>query len=53
MSASLAVLFVFLFSFISLFVFRKIAQRIGLVDKPNERKHHTGQIPLVGGFQYL
>ncbi|MGL5358752.1 MAG: UDP-N-acetylglucosamine--undecaprenyl-phosphate N-acetylglucosaminephosphotransferase, partial [Shewanella sp.] len=49
MSASFAVLLVFLVSFISLFVFRKVAQRIGLVDKPNERKHHTGQIPLVGG----
>lgn len=49
MSTNIAVLFVFLVSFISLFVFRKVAQRIGLVDKPNERKHHTGQIPLVGG----
>ena len=50
MSASIAVLFVFFFSFICLFVFRKVAQHIGLVDKPNERKHHTGQIPLVGGI---
>lgn len=50
MSANIAVLFVFLVSFISLFVFRKVAQRIGLVDKPNERKHHMGQIPLVGGI---
>ncbi len=50
MSASIAVLFVFFFSFICLFVFRKVAQRTGLVDKPNERKHHTGQIPLVGGI---
>lgn len=49
MSTNIAVLFVFLVSFISLFIFRKVAQRIGLVDKPNERKHHTGQIPLVGG----
>ncbi len=29
---------------------RKVAQRINLVDKPNERKHHTGAIPLVGGI---
>lgn len=49
MSTNIAFLFVFLVSFISLFVFRKVAQRIGLVDKPSERKHHTGQIPLVGG----
>lgn len=50
MSANIAVLFVFFVSFICLFVFRKVSQRIGLVDKPNERKHHTGQIPLVGGI---
>lgn len=50
MSTNIAVLFVFFVSFISLFVFRKVAQKIGLVDKPNERKHHTGQIPLVGGI---
>ncbi|MGR3971268.1 UDP-N-acetylglucosamine--undecaprenyl-phosphate N-acetylglucosaminephosphotransferase [Shewanella sp. 1180_01] len=50
MSADIAVLFVFIISFISLFVFRKIAKKIGLVDKPNERKYHTGQIPLVGGI---
>jgi len=31
-------------------MFRKVAQRVGLVDRPNERKHHTGQIPLVGGI---
>lgn len=50
MFTSITVLFVFSASFICLFVFRKVAQRIGLVDKPNERKHHTGQIPLVGGI---
>ncbi|MGL4894998.1 MAG: UDP-N-acetylglucosamine--undecaprenyl-phosphate N-acetylglucosaminephosphotransferase [Shewanella sp.] len=50
MSVNIAVLVVFFVSFISLFVFRKLAKRVGLVDKPNERKHHTGQIPLVGGI---
>uniref|UniRef100_UPI0040481460 UDP-N-acetylglucosamine--undecaprenyl-phosphate N-acetylglucosaminephosphotransferase n=1 Tax=Shewanella baltica TaxID=62322 RepID=UPI0040481460 len=50
MSTNIAVLFVFFISFISLFVFRKIAKKTGLVDKPNDRKHHTGQIPLVGGI---
>ena len=29
---------------------RKVAQRIGLVDKPNARKLHDGSIPLVGGI---
>ena len=50
MSISTSVAFVFCLSFMSLFVFRKWAKRVGLVDKPNERKHHVGQIPLVGGI---
>lgn len=29
---------------------RKVAQKIGLVDKPNERKLHNGAIPLIGGI---
>ena len=29
---------------------RKVAQSIGLVDKPNARKLHNGSIPLVGGI---
>ncbi|MCG7585564.1 UDP-N-acetylglucosamine--undecaprenyl-phosphate N-acetylglucosaminephosphotransferase [Photobacterium sp. OFAV2-7] len=44
-----AFIFVFFASFCSLFLFRKVAKRIGLVDKPNARKHHQGVIPLVGG----
>ncbi len=50
MSTTTSVIFVFCLSFISLFTFRKVAKRVGLVDKPNERKHHVGQIPLVGGI---
>ena len=38
------------FSFSSLFVMRKAAKAVGLVDKPNERKLHSGAIPLVGGI---
>ncbi len=29
---------------------RKVAKKIGLVDRPNERKLHSGAIPLVGGL---
>jgi UDP-GlcNAc:undecaprenyl-phosphate GlcNAc-1-phosphate transferase len=50
MSTISAVLFVFCASVISLFVFRKLAKRFGLVDKPTERKLHVGKIPLVGGI---
>ncbi|MPW36257.1 UDP-N-acetylglucosamine--undecaprenyl-phosphate N-acetylglucosaminephosphotransferase [Vibrio sp. B1Z05] len=41
-----------MFFFISLAVLycmRKIGYVIGLVDKPNARKHHQGVVPLVGG----
>lgn len=44
-----AFIFVFIFSFCSLFAFRKLAKKVGLVDKPNARKLHQGVIPLVGG----
>lgn len=42
--------FIFFSSFTTLFLMRKVAKRIGLVDKPNARKLHDGAIPLVGGI---
>ncbi len=33
-----------------LFFFRYVGLKIGLVDKPNERKQHLGFIPLIGGI---
>lgn len=44
-----AFFFVFITSFCMLFICRKLAKAVGLVDKPNARKHHQGVIPLVGG----
>jgi len=41
---------IFLFTTIFLFFARKVAKKIGLVDKPNFRKRHQGLIPLVGGI---
>lgn len=41
---------IFLFTTLFLFFARKVAKRIGLVDKPNYRKRHQGLIPLVGGI---
>lgn len=41
---------IFLFSLAFLFVARKVAKKVGLVDKPNYRKQHQGLIPLVGGI---
>jgi UDP-GlcNAc:undecaprenyl-phosphate GlcNAc-1-phosphate transferase len=43
-------IFVFFSSFTTLFLMRKVAKRIGLVDKPNARKSHKGAVPLVGGI---
>ncbi|HIF9252206.1 TPA: UDP-N-acetylglucosamine--undecaprenyl-phosphate N-acetylglucosaminephosphotransferase [Photobacterium damselae] len=45
-----AYLFVFIMSFATLFIMRKVAKKVGLVDKPNARKLHQGVIPLVGGI---
>ena len=42
-------LFTFFISFAVLFLMRKAARNVGLVDKPSGRKMHTGNIPLVGG----
>lgn len=48
MSGDLAI--VFLFSLAFLFFARKVAKKIGLIDKPSSRKQHYGFIPLVGGI---
>jgi UDP-GlcNAc:undecaprenyl-phosphate GlcNAc-1-phosphate transferase len=45
--------FLFFFSFASLFLLRKIAKLIGLVDQPNLRKQHSGAVPLIGGIAIL
>lgn len=39
----------FFMAFAVLFLMRKVARKVGLVDKPSGRKMHTGNIPLVGG----
>ncbi|WP_111901356.1 UDP-N-acetylglucosamine--undecaprenyl-phosphate N-acetylglucosaminephosphotransferase [Aeromonas veronii] len=43
-------IYFFIAAFLLLFVFRKVAKKINLVDRPNERKQHQGLIPLVGGI---
>ncbi|ALS31863.1 UDP-GlcNAc:undecaprenyl-phosphate GlcNAc-1-phosphate transferase [Pseudoalteromonas translucida KMM 520] len=45
----LDLLFTFFIAFAILFLMRKVARRVGLVDQPTGRKLHTGNIPLVGG----
>lgn len=43
-------LYTFLISFVMLFSIRMIANKIGLVDIPNERKLHCDTVPLTGGI---
>ncbi len=40
----------FFFAFMAIKFFKPVAIEIGLVDKPNERKQHSGHIPLIGGI---
>lgn len=40
---------IFLSALAALFAARKVAIKVGLVDRPNIRKKHQGHIPLVGG----
>jgi UDP-GlcNAc:undecaprenyl-phosphate GlcNAc-1-phosphate transferase len=40
----------FLFAFVAIKFFKPVAIEIGLVDKPCQRKQHTGHIPLIGGI---
>ena len=45
-----AALTAFCFAFIAIKLIKPIAIDVGLVDKPNARKRHDGQIPLIGGI---
>lgn len=40
----------FIMSFISIKLIKPLAKKHDLVDRPNERKHHAGTIPLIGGI---
>ena len=40
----------FCFAFLSIKFFKPVAIEVGLVDKPNERKQHSGHSPLIGGI---
>ena len=40
----------FLVTTAMLFVLRPVAVALGLVDTPNHRKQHTGDVPVIGGI---
>lgn len=50
MSLFITLLTSFAFAYLAIKVFKPVAINVGLVDKPNERKHHKGHIPLIGGI---
>ena len=37
-------------SALAIAILYRFAESWGLVDRPNERKHHVGHIPLIGGI---
>jgi UDP-GlcNAc:undecaprenyl-phosphate GlcNAc-1-phosphate transferase len=44
------VVYAFFVSLLSLILLRPLAIKYKLVDYPNERKKHTGNVPLIGGI---
>lgn len=50
MEIALSLATAFIGSFVSIKLAKPIALRVELVDKPDGRKQHTGNIPLVGGI---
>lgn len=44
---------VFFISCACIFLLRPLALRLGLMDAPNDRKQHQGNIPLIGGLAMM
>ena len=40
----------FALSFVLIKLLEPVSRKIGLVDKPDERKHHENAVPLIGGL---
>jgi UDP-GlcNAc:undecaprenyl-phosphate GlcNAc-1-phosphate transferase len=48
--ALISLIVAFSTSFVAIKVIKPIAFKIGLVDVPNNRKRHIGEVPLIGGI---
>jgi len=46
----LALFVSFSVSFFSVFILKRLALKMNLVDHPDQRKNHVGKVPLVGGI---
>lgn len=42
-----------LVTLVTIFSLRRLAHRLGLVDRPNERKWHRGRVPVIGGLAFF
>ncbi|WP_192508453.1 UDP-N-acetylglucosamine--undecaprenyl-phosphate N-acetylglucosaminephosphotransferase [Pseudoalteromonas aurantia] len=45
----MVIFFAFVASYCSIFMIKPVAEKVGLVDTPCNRKRHVGSIPLIGG----
>lgn len=53
MMSFFSILITFSITVLCVFLLRPLALRIGLIDIPNIRKQHQGNIPLIGGLAML
>lgn len=53
MSFYVLLILFFLLNFFCLLIFSKLSNKIGLIDKPNDRKIHINNVPTVGGISIL
>ena len=44
---------VFVISCMGIFLLKPLALRLGLMDTPNNRKQHQGDVPLIGGLAMM
>ena len=40
----------FIATALAIWLLKPVAEMVGLVDRPAERKQHAGEIPLIGGI---
>lgn len=50
MASSVYLIFVIIFTVFTIQILKPLAPRFGLLDFQDHRKHHVGEIPLVGGI---
>lgn len=49
LNTTMSFIFAFLASYLAILMIKPLAEKVGLVDNPCQRKQHVGAIPLIGG----